>query len=387
MASRPDRLLRGSDTPLSASFLELFFDLAFVLALSQLAQHLLHDLTVAGALRTALLLTGIWWIWVTTAWFADWYDPESPAVRSLLIGATLGSLLAGVATPQALDGRAVLFAGAYVAVHVARGAVTTFALRGHPLQSRTLRIFCWFSVSAVPWLAGAFLPAWRVPLWVFALALDLVGPRLGWPTPMLGRARQRELHLAGEHYAERYQQIMIIALGELVLVAGLTYADTSLHLPATAAFLLVFATAVLIGLLYVTPAGLRLGTAIEHADPSRLGVITAYLHLVMIAGLVVTAVGAELSIAHPTQAGDTTAVVVIVGGPMLFLAGRILFSLAIHRRLSWSRVAALFVLASASVVLRLPLVAVSATAVSVLLVVVVLDRAGIMSYRRTRSSD
>ncbi|MEU5903729.1 low temperature requirement protein A [Micromonospora sp. NPDC047467] len=381
MVSRPERLLRRSDTPLSATFLELFFDLAFVLALSQLAQHLLHDLTLAGVLRTAMLLAGVWWIWVTTTWFADWYDPESPVVRAVLVAATLGSLLAGVAIPQALDGRGVLFAGAYVAVHLIRGTVTVVALRGHPRQTRALRILCWFSVSAVPWLAGAFLPQWRVPLWLLALAIDLTGPRLGWPTPRMGWTTWQELHLAGEHFAERYQQIMIIALGELVLVAGLTYGGTRLELRQTAAFLLVFVTAVLIGLLYATPAGQRLGPAIEHAGPSRLGVLTGYLHLVMVAGIVVTAVGSELTIARPTEVGDMTVVVVILGGPMLFLAGRILFSLAIHRRLSWPRVVGLLVLAGAAAVLRLPLLAVSAVAAGVLLVVTVLDHAGIVSYR------
>ncbi|MEU4397802.1 low temperature requirement protein A [Micromonospora orduensis] len=382
MASRPERLLRGSGAPLSASFLELFFDLAFVLALSQLAEHLLDDLTPGGALRTALLLAGVWWIWVTTTWFADWYDPESPAVRGLLIAAALASLLAGVAIPQALRERGLLFAGAYVVLHVGRSIITAVALRGHPRQRRALRIMSWYGLSGVPWLAGAFLPDWRVPLWVLALAIDVIGPRLGWPTPRLGRARSEELHLAGEHFAERYQQIMIIALGELVLVAGLSYADTSLHLPETAAFLLVFATAVLIGLLYVTPAGLRLAPVIEHADPARLGVITGYLHLVMVAGLVVTAVGAELSIDHPTRTGDTAAVLAILGGPTLFLVGRILFSLAIHRRISWPRVAALFVLSGAAVALRMPLVAVTAVATGVVLVVVVLDQAGVMRYHQ-----
>ncbi|MEU1591041.1 low temperature requirement protein A [Micromonospora sp. NPDC005710] len=381
MASRPERLLRGDDSSLSASFLELFFDLAFVLALSQLAAHLLDDLSLAGALRTAVLLAGVWWIWVTTTWFADWYDPDSPAVRWLLVGAALGSLLAGVAIPQALDGRGLLFAGAYVSVHIARGVFGALALRGHPRQRRSVRILCWFSVSAVPWLAGGFLPQWRVPLWLLALAIDLTGPRLRWPTPGMGRAGRKELHLSGEHFAERYQQIMIIALGELVLVAGLSYAGTDLHLPQTVAFLLVFATAVLIGLLYVTPAGQHLGPAIERADSARLGTISGYLHLVMIAGLVVTSVGAELSITHPLRTGDTTAVVVILSGPSLFLAGRILFSAAIHGRLSWPRVAALFVLAGAAGVLRMPLLVVSAVATGVALVVVVLDHAGIGSYR------
>jgi low temperature requirement protein LtrA len=145
MASKPERLLRGSDAPLSASFLELFFDLAFVLALSQTAQHLLHNLT-------------------------------------------LGSVLAGVALQQGLHGRAGLFAGAYVGVHLLRGMVTVTMLRGHPRQRRALRILCWYSVTAVLWLAGVLLPAWRVTLWVFALVIDLTGPRLGWPTPRLGRA-------------------------------------------------------------------------------------------------------------------------------------------------------------------------------------------------------
>ncbi|MGQ5263190.1 low temperature requirement protein A [Micromonospora sp. ZYX-F-536] len=385
MVSRPERLLRGRDVPLSASFLELFFDLAFVLALSQLAQHFLADLSLVGALRTALLLAGVWWIWVTTTWLADWYDPEALPIRGLLVGATLGSLLAGVAIPKALDGRGLLFAGAYVAVHLARGTVTALMLRGHPRQSRALRILTWYSVSAVPWLLGAFLSEWRVPLWVLALAIDFIGPRLGWPTPLLGRARQEELHLAGEHFAERYQQIMIIALGELILVAGLTYAGTRLNLPETAAFLLVFANAVLIGLLYVTPAGQRLGPAIEHADPSRLGVVTSYLHLVMIAGIVATAVGAEVAIAHPTEIGGTTSVLVVLGGPTLFLLGRILFSIAIHRRISWPRVVGLFALVGAAVALRLPLLAVSAVATGVLLVVAVLDRAGIFTFRPARA--
>ncbi|MEV4821853.1 low temperature requirement protein A [Micromonospora sp. NPDC049274] len=387
MASRPERLLRGDDAPLSASFLELFFDLAFVLALSQLAEHLLNDLTWGGTLRTALLLAGVWWIWVTTTWTADWYDPETPAIRGVLVAATMGSLLAGVAIPQGLHGRAGLFAGAYVGVHLVRGVVTVAALRGHPRQRRALRILCWYTVTAVPWLAGVFLPQWRVPLWVLALAVDLSGPRLGWPTPMLGRARQQELRLAGAHFAERYQQIMIITLGELVLVAGLSYAGTDLDPAETAAFLLVFATAVLIGLLYVTPAGRHLGSAIEHADPSRLGVVTGYLHLVMVAGIVVTAVGAELSIAHPTEAGDMRAIMAILGGPTLFLVGRILFSLAIHRRLSWPRVAALFVLAGAAAALRLPLVAVSAVATFVVLVVAVLDHAALFTYRRPGTAD
>ncbi|MFC4016644.1 low temperature requirement protein A [Micromonospora sp. GCM10011542] len=387
MASRPERLLRGSDAPLSASFLELFFDLAFVLALSQLAHHLLADLTPVGASRTALLLAAVWWLWVTTTWSTDWYDPETPAIRILLVAATLGALLAGVAVPEALDGRGPLFAGAYVAVHVARGVITGFALRGHPRQGRALRVLSWFCVSAVPWLVGAFVPSWRIPLWMLGLAIDVVGPPLGWPIPRFGRARQKELRLTGQHFAERYQQVMIVALGELILVAGLAYSGTRTSLPQTVTFLLIFATAVLIGLLYVTPAGSFLGPAIERGTPSGLGATTGYLHLLMIAGVVSTAVGAELAIAHPTETGDLTAVAVIGAGPTLFLAGRILLSMAIYRRFSWPRLAGLPVMVAATGATRMmPLLAVTAATTAVLFVVAVVDHAGLLASRRVRRS-
>jgi low temperature requirement protein LtrA len=385
MVSRPERVLRGQNAPLSASFLELFFDLAFVLALSQLARHLLADITPVGALRTALLLAAVWWMWVTTTWLTDWYDPETPVIRILLIGATLGSLLVGVATPLAVDGRASLFAGAYVAVHLGRGVITGLALRGHPRQSRALRILCWFSVSAIPWLVGAFVPAWRMPLWLLGLAIDLTGPRLGWPTPMFGRARQEELHLAGQHLAERYQQVVIVALGELILVSGLAYAGTHTSLPQTVAFLLIFATAVLIGLLYVTPSGVHLGSAIERSDPSRFGTTSAYLHLLMIAGVVYTAVGAELTIVHPTEVGSRTAVAVLAAGPTLFLTGRLLLSVAIARRLSWPRLLGLFAMVAAALAtITLPLLAVTAATTGVLFVVAAMDHRGVLTRRRNR---
>ncbi|MFI7604670.1 low temperature requirement protein A [Micromonospora sp. NPDC049366] len=373
MASRPERLLRRREDPASATFLELFFDLAFVLVLSQLASALLDDLTGTGALKTALLLAATWWMWTTTTWSTDWYTPNAPTMRSLVIAAALATLLMGAAVPAALGGRALLFAIPYVALHVGRVVITSLVLRRHPLGRRSKRILFWYSISGTLWVAGAVVPAVRVPLWLTALAIDYSGPSLGWPTPRLGPAHSEELQLTGGHLSERFQQVFIIALGELVLSAGLTYADTPIDPMRTAAFLLVFATAVLIGLLYTAPAGRHLGPAIDRADPSRLAPITAYLHLVMVAGLVVTAVGAELVITHPLQPGP---VAVVAAGPTLFLAARVLLSLAIYRRLAWPRLAAVPVMAVATILtVDLPLLVGSATATAILGLVVVLDRA------------
>ncbi|SCG73500.1 low temperature requirement protein A [Micromonospora inositola] len=375
MSSRPDALLRRRGEPLRASFLELFFDLAFVLALQELSLVLLADVSVAGAARTALLLLPLWWVWVVTAWFTDWFDRANRWVQALLVGAALGMLLMSVALPEATGGRAGLFAGAYVAIHVGRTVVTAVALRGHPLRRRTLRILAWFGTTGILWLVGAGWPAARVPVWVAALVLDYTAPRMGWRTPGLGRARPGELRLRGGHLTERFQQVFIIALGELIITAGVAYSATGLAAAQSVAFLLAFATAVLIGLLYVTPAGRNLGTAFDERDPSRFGTVTAYLHLVLIAGVVATSVATDLVITHPTERGTGAVVALTVAGPALFLAGRVALSAVIFRRLSWPQLLGLpTLLLTALAGTALPLLGSAAATVVVLLVVALLDR-------------
>ncbi|WP_406044519.1 low temperature requirement protein A [Micromonospora sp. NBC_00898] len=375
MASTPAALLRRGDEPLRASFLELFFDLAFVLALRQLSVVLLADLSVAGVARTVLLLLPLWWVWVVTVWFSDWFARASGRVRGLLVGTTLAVILMSVAVPQATDGRAVLFAGAYVAIQVGRGVVTAVALRGHPLRRRTFRILAWFGTTGILWLVGAAWPAVRIPVWLLALALDYGGPRLGWPTPGLGRAQPGDLRLRGGHLTERYQQIFIIALGELVITAGLAYSATDMAAAQSVGFLLSFAAAVLIGLLYVTPAGQQLGAALDERNPSRFGVLTNDIHLITIAGVVATSVAADLVIAHPTDRGSGIEVALTVAGPAFFLAGRVGLSAAIYRRVSWPRLLGLLgLLLTAVAGYALPLLGVSATMAAVLLVVALLDR-------------
>lgn len=384
MESRSERLLRRREDPVRTSFLELLFDLSFVLALSQLSDLLLADLSVIGALRTLLLLAPIFWVWLSVTSSTDWYDPGTGAVRLLLGGAALGSLLMGVAVVEAVDGRALMFAGAYVAVHLGRGLIVGTALRRHPLRRRILRVLTWYGATSVLWLAGAVVPAVRVPFWLVALAVDLVGPMLGWPTARLGRTRPDELRLSGQHLAERFQQIFIISLGELILSAGLSYAHAGPSPSRTATFVLAFAGAVLIGLLYMTPAGVALAPAIDRSAPPRLAVTVGYLHIVMIAGVVATAVGTELAIAHPTEPAGTGAVVVTVAGPTLFLAGRMSLSTAIDRRFSWPQLAALLAMPAVAVVtLDLPLLVLAAATTSVLFLAAALEHTGFFAPRPT----
>lgn len=376
----PGRLLQRREDPRRTSFLELFFDLAIIFALTRLSRALLDDLTLHGAFQVLLLLAAIWWVWFVTAWSADWFDPRTPLIVVLLLWVMFGGLLMAAAAPTAFGAQAMVFAVAYVSIHLGRAFLLIPALRGHPLQLRTARVAIWFAASGVLWVVGAVVAPAREALWVLALILDYGLARLGWPTPRLGRSSWPDLQVNGEHLSERYQQIFIIALGELILMSGIAYGESGFDRERTVAFAAAFLTAVALARLYLMPAGGHLGAAIEAAGPpgSRLALVAGYLHLVMIAGVLATSVGLELAIVDPGSS-DPARLTVTVGGPVLFLLGRLLLSAVIDGSVSRPRLVgvALIVLGGfASTQLRL-LGAAAVTTVLLLLMIaaeLLLDR-------------
>ncbi|GIH18396.1 low temperature requirement protein A [Rugosimonospora africana] len=354
--SRAPRVLRQATDPRRASYLELFFDLAFIFALMRLSRHLLADLSVAGAARTFLLLAALWAVWVTTAWSANWYDTGNRVTREFLIAVMFGGLLMAASVPEAFGRHAMVFAGAYLAVHVGRGLGFSLALRGHPRVWRSLRIVMAFGFTGVPWVAGILIPQAREALWALAVFLDYLMTRLRWPIPWAGRSTWEELRVFGEHLSERYEQIFIVALGELILAVGGAYSDSGFDTARSIAFALAFLNAALLAVVYFIPREGRLGTVIDESDvPGRLAMDTAFLHLALIGSVVATAVGDELAIQHPHSPTPTSVVAVTVGGTVLFLVGRNLTAYLIDRRPPWaglSALAALLVLIPA--LLRLP---------------------------------
>jgi low temperature requirement protein LtrA len=220
----------------------------------------------------------------------------------------------------------------------------------------------------VPWIAGAVTQdSARVVLWTLAVAVDSAAKPLRWPAPRLGRAGAEEFSISSGHLAERFRQLFIIALGELILVTGLAFSGGGVEADRSAALVVSFATTVLMWRIYIYRAGELLGTAIAAArDPVRVGLTQAYSHLIMVAGIVVTAVGQELVIAHPFGQTRPAWTAVILGGPALFLAGRAIFEYAVFARVSRDRPIGLLVLAAAApATLHLPplFAAIAATAV------------------------
>ena len=169
---------RGNGETQQTTTVELFFDLVYVFAVTQLSHQILGDLSVAGVARAAFLLLVVWWAWIYTTWMANWFDPASPPVRGVLTAVMLGSLLMAAALPEAFGERALLFAASYVALQVGRNAAAAWLLhRRHRLRDVFERLVVWSAASGVLWLAGAALDSdERLILWIPALALELAAP-------------------------------------------------------------------------------------------------------------------------------------------------------------------------------------------------------------------
>jgi low temperature requirement protein LtrA len=368
--SRAAELLREREDPQRATFLELFFDLALIFAFTRVSARLVEDLTserrivLTEAGQTLLLFLALWSVWAGTAWVGDRFDPRRPEIQLLVIASMFGSLVMAVALPEAFGDRSLIFATAYVAIHLSRGLYLVLALHGYEAQRITARTLFWFGVSAMPWIAGALAPEGtaRGVLWTVAVTVDYTAAVLRWPTPGLGRSHTSELPVVPEHQAERYQQILIIALGESILVMGLTFSGGGFEADRTAAFVVSFATTALLWRIYIHHAGARLAAAIASSpNPGRLAQWASSTHLLMVGGIVATAVGYELVIQHPFGHTDPAWLAVILGGPALFLVGRIRIEYAVFARVSRNRLIGLLVLAAAApaMILVPPLMAAS----------------------------
>ncbi|MEV4654858.1 low temperature requirement protein A [Micromonospora sp. NPDC049301] len=344
-ARRGAELLRAPESSGRATFLELFFDLAFVVALTGVSQRFagLGDDTgwalVNGFARTMLLFLALWLIWSQTAWITSRYEPEQPVIQAVVVGTMFAGLVMAVALPRAMEERALPFTVAYLMVMVVRPLVVAAALRGHPRRLVPFRLAVWASVSAPLWLAGALGPdQLRLPLWAAALVIDYLAWALGWPLPWLGAAAVGRWRIAGMHLADRYQQILLIALGESILVIGVVFSGKDYSAERAAAFTVAFVTSALLWRIYFHRAGLLLTEALDRAGmPGRLGATSERTRLLIVFSVLVTAVGYELVIDDPFGPPRPSWLLFVVGGPVLFLVARTRLEYEIFGRLSRSR--------------------------------------------------
>ncbi|MBA2358993.1 MAG: low temperature requirement protein A [Actinobacteria bacterium] len=324
-----------------ATSLELFYDLVFVFAITQVSHVLLTHLTWEGVWQALLVLLVIWWAWNYTTWLTNELDPESSVVRLVLIGVMLGTLLLAIAIPDAFGSRGLLFAGSYVAIQVGRQAFLTFvaSAAGTIERQRSAPILAWFAASGVLWIAGGIAEGPRTSLWVAALAIDYLAPLALYRIPGRPRLASDAWQIETAHFAERFQLFVIIALGESIVLTGATTAELELGAVRLVALAVAFlATAALWWLYFNYVARIaerRLELAQDRVRLARDGY--TYLHALIVAGVIVSAVGNELVIAHPTDTLPGAQVAAVVAGPAIYLLAQVLFRLRLARTVSWRR--------------------------------------------------
>jgi low temperature requirement protein LtrA len=374
-----------------ATTLELFYDLVFVFAVTQVSHLLLADLTWEGAGQAALVLLVVWWSWNYTTWVTNELDPSSTVVRLLLIALMLASLLMAIAIPQAFGAKALLFAASYVAIQVGRHAFLTFvaAERGTIERERAARILIWFVAAGVLWIAGALADgSARTVLWLVALALDYTAPLVTFWVPGRPGLRPEVWEVGSAHFAERFQLFIIIALGESIVITGATTADLDLTTARVTAFALAFLSTAALWWLYfnlvATIAERRLAQA-EHRTVLARDAYT-YLHVVIVAGILLSAVGDELVIAHPTEELPSAELTAVVCGPALYLLAHVALRLRMTHTLSGRRlVGAIACLAVGAIGTFAPALVVAALLLGVLVAVIVADQ--VTATRRRRRGE
>lgn len=320
-------------------YVELFFDLVFVFAVTQLSHSLIAHPDLTTLLHTLVLGWAVWWLWIDTTWVTNWLDPDKVPVRTMLLVLMLLGLLMSSAIPEAFESKALLFAVPFVTIQLGRTLFTVWAMGRHWPENAVNfeRITVWLAVSGAFWIAGALAEEnTRIVLWVVAALIDVAGPRALFWVPFMGPTDPTTWAVRGSHMAERVSLFLIISLGESIIVTGSAFAELELTATTLLAFLAAFVSTVLMWLLFFDRSE-QSATAYfsRQAEPGMVAQ-TAYTYVpfLLIVGIVLTAVADELVLQHPTGHTGTWTAGLICGAAAVYLLGNAFFRRATGGR--WS---------------------------------------------------
>jgi low temperature requirement protein LtrA len=335
--------------------LELFFDLVFVFAITQVTALISADTTWRGLARGLLVLAAIWWSWTGYAWLTNAIDPEALGPRLAMFLAMAAMLLVAIATPRAFGEDALLFGCAYFAVRALHLIIFSAATRDDPQVHRAVALLARrIAIPPLLILGAAFLDGWaQGAVWIVALLLDYVGA---------ARSQEYGFQVAPGHFAERHGLIVIIALGESIIVVGAGAAGSGIGAGKITAAMLGLVVAAAIWWAYfdvVAPVAERRLRRAQGAERAALARDSySYIHLLMIAGIVLFSLGAKKTLAHVGDELHAVAAVALCCGCALYLVGHLAFRL---RNLgTWNRqraVAAVALVAVTPLALHIPALA------------------------------
>jgi len=341
-------LLRARTGLRGVTNIELFFDLVYAFAITQLSLYLRDHATVDGVIRAAVLFGMVWTIWASTAYLVNWLDPNQLPVRRLLLAIMVVSLISSAAIPGAFEAAGLAIGASYAAVQIGRNLFAVYATRHEALERNFQRFFVWSLLGGSLAIIGALAQGHlREILWALVVALDLFSAAVGFYVPGLGRTATREWNIDGAHAAERIQAFVMIALGESIVIIGASLSGfKDLSLGETIAYLLAFITTVALWWVYFDRSAAFAARALASSlDPGRLARSAYYWAQVpMVAGIIAVAAGDRLLLARPTQPAGVATACILLGGTAIFLAGHALFKLAVWHRVSRSHLAAIILL-------------------------------------------
>jgi low temperature requirement protein LtrA len=302
--------------------LELFFDLVFVLAITQCTALMSHHPTWSGLAQGLLVLGMLWWTWVGYAWLTSVIDPEEGPVRLVIFGAMAALLIVSLSVPEAFGNLALVFALAYGCVRVAHIGLFVIASPEDDALRHSVIGLAFSTAIAVTLLivASLFDGLAQGAIWLLALLLDMAGPYLfgseGWK-------------IVPGHFAERHGLIVLIALGESIVAIGVG-ASGELTLGIGTAAVIGVALAAAMWWIYFDIVAIVSGRRLEEAEPGKVQNEMArdsysYIHLAMVAGIVLTALGLKTTIAHFEDHLPTVPAFALYGGVALYLIGLVLF--------------------------------------------------------------
>ncbi|MGD0197181.1 MAG: low temperature requirement protein A [Solirubrobacteraceae bacterium] len=303
---------------------ELLWDLVFVFSVTQVTTLLARDLSWSGVGRASLVLALIWWAWSAFVWVANAHDANSLTLRATLLPALLLIFIVGLAIPRAFASDALLFAATYAGVRFMHLALYADASRRGRASWQAIAGFAvTVTIGMALLIVGALLDsAARIALWTIAVAIDYAGP--AWLTRERLRGLQR---IAVAHFAERYGTFVIICLGESIAAIGLGASGqtVSIRLLATVGLGLL----ITIGLwwTYFDHFASDAAEQLRDRDEPVLAAADAYsyLHVVLIAGIILFAVGMRLATHHPSETLASAPRLALCGGVALYLVGHTAF--------------------------------------------------------------
>jgi low temperature requirement protein LtrA len=328
-------------------YMELFFDLVFVYAITALTQLLVHEQTWHRLLATVLLGTAIWWTWISTGWVTNWLDPNRGPVRGLLISLMAASLVLSGTIGDVLHGGGAAFAITLVVMNLGRPLFALLALWQNRRDDAAnfVNLTLWVVASAPLWVIGAFT-AEPLLWWTLAVVVDLLGPAMLYAVPGLGHTQYHAWKIRGAHLAERVSLFVLIALGESIALIGEHIAEALPDPLALVSLTAAFAHTVLLWFLYFDRSESLGSRRIRGAD--QTGAIArntySYTAALLVFGIVLSAGATDIAF---EQAGETSTPLwtagLLIGANVVCLSANLLFRLSLSNAPFRSHVPAVLV--------------------------------------------